>query len=188
MLGDPEIGGGYDQDIFDNLIFRYEEPNGMARWDSPLFTVPYDDETPPFDAIWEAMVGSEGKAKVVKPNQATVLVRISPLPPLPSYSTAPNLPPPSRKAPATSSDYLYELDKSTQEILSTILEWQKYHPGEGGGEVAVADLRIELPASPVSLPQLQRVRRQFIALNRQHKLPQNRIREAFVEYVNDSFK
>ena len=48
----------------------------MARWDSPLFTVPYDDETPPFDAIWEAMVGSEGKAKAVKPNQATVLVCI----------------------------------------------------------------------------------------------------------------
>ena len=46
----------------------------MTRWDSPLFTVPYEDEMPPFDDIWEAMIGSEGKAKLVKPNQATVMV------------------------------------------------------------------------------------------------------------------
>lgn len=46
----------------------------MTRWDSPLFTVLYDDETPPFEQIWDAMVGSDGKAKVVRPNQATVLV------------------------------------------------------------------------------------------------------------------
>lgn len=46
----------------------------MTRWDSPLFTVPYDDEKPPFDDIWEVLVGSEGKTKTVKPNQATVIV------------------------------------------------------------------------------------------------------------------
>ena len=48
----------------------------MTRWDSPLFTVAYDDETPPYEEIWEALVGSDGKAKVVRPNQATVLVRV----------------------------------------------------------------------------------------------------------------
>lgn len=46
----------------------------MTRWDSPMFTVPYDDEAPPFEEIWEAMVGSEGKANVAKPNRATVMV------------------------------------------------------------------------------------------------------------------
>lgn len=46
----------------------------MTRWDSPLFTVPYDDETPPFDAIWEALVGSDGNTKLIKPHQATVMV------------------------------------------------------------------------------------------------------------------
>lgn len=74
LLVDCEKDGGYAKDILDNLIFRYEEPNGMTRWDSPLFTVPFDDETPPFSNIWEAMVGSEGKGTLVKPNQATVLV------------------------------------------------------------------------------------------------------------------
>jgi protein KTI12 len=65
----------YPETDFENLIYRYEEPNGMTRWDSPLFTVVYDDETPPLEQIWEAMVGSSGPVKVVRPNAATVLVR-----------------------------------------------------------------------------------------------------------------
>lgn len=74
LLADPTTDAGYAEDLFENLVFRYEEPNGMTRWDSPLFTVPYKDEAPPFEAIWEAMVGSDGKGKVVRPNTATVLV------------------------------------------------------------------------------------------------------------------
>ena len=66
---------GYAVDIFENLIYRYEEPNGMARWDSPLFTIPYNDEAPPCQVIWDAMVGSEGTVKIVKPNLATVMVK-----------------------------------------------------------------------------------------------------------------
>lgn len=67
-------------DIFDNLVYRYEEPNGMTRWDSPLFTIPYDDEASPSQDIWDAMVGSEGKAKAIKPNLATVMVRFAMFP------------------------------------------------------------------------------------------------------------
>lgn len=75
LLEDSDRDGGYEKDIFENLVYRYEEPNGMTRWDSPLYTLPYDDETPPSEAIWEAMVGSEGKAIIVRPNAATVMVR-----------------------------------------------------------------------------------------------------------------
>ena len=67
---------GYDEDIFDNLVYRYEEPNGMNRWDSPLFTVLHDDEHPPYEQIWNALVETDGQTKVVRPNQATVLVRV----------------------------------------------------------------------------------------------------------------
>jgi protein KTI12 len=117
------------------------------------------------------LIGSdaEGGKKTVRPNQATVL-----------------------KAPS-SEDYLYGLDKSTQAILNKILEWTKDHPGEGGGEVGVGDrsdeeLVVELPANPVGLPALQRLRRQFISLNRQNAVPVKRIRESFVGYLNDSFE
>ena len=56
----------------------------MTRWDSPLFTVTFDDEAPPHELIWEAMIGSEGKTKTVKPNLATVTVR--------AYRQSPNEP------------------------------------------------------------------------------------------------
>jgi protein KTI12 len=166
LLADPDSAGGYEEEDFENLIFRYEEPNGMTRWDSPLFTVLEEDETPPFDKIWDALIGSDGKVKVVRPNSATVL------------------------KPATEQNYLYELDKTTSDILTQILNYQKDHPGEGGGEITIPDVSkpLELPTQPMTLPQLQRLRRQFITLNRQHNLSKSRLKEIFVNYLNDQFQ
>lgn len=90
---------------------------------------------------------------------------------------------PYSQKPASESDYLYELDKISQEVVSLILDWQKDHPGEGGGEVKIADASIQLPPNPISLPQLQRIRRQFISLNRVHDLPKQGIRNSFLEYL-----
>ncbi|KAL9013743.1 MAG: hypothetical protein Q9173_001587 [Seirophora scorigena] len=173
--------GGYPTDILDNLIFRFEEPNGMTRWDSPLFTVPFDDAAPPHDEIWDALIGVRGETKKVKPHQATMMVGhqtwgIE-------FVTADRL-----QKPAAESDYLYELDKTTQSILNAITGWQKEHVGELGGQITIGDQVIELPVGPVSLPQLQRVRRQFISLNRQHSLPKSRISNSFVEYLNSNFE
>lgn len=69
------------------------------------------------------------------------------------------------------------------------MTYQKDHAGEGGGEINVpgVDKAIELPATPASVPQLQRIRRQFITLNRQHSLPKARLKEIFVDYLNDQF-
>ena len=161
-----DTSGGYELEIFENLVFRYEEPNGMTRWDSPLFTVPYEDSAPPNGAIWEAIVGSDGRAKVVRPNAATVL------------------------KPASEQNYLYELDKTTSEVISSITTWQQDHPGEGSGQVPIpgSEQPLVLPATPRSLPQLQRLRRQFTALNRQHTLTKARIRDLFVDYLNDAFQ
>lgn len=166
----PEEEKPYEKENWENLIFRYEEPNAMARWDSPLFTVPWDDADPSSDAIWDAVIGSEaeGGKKVVRPNQATVPRKVN------------------------GEDYLYELDRCTQAVLNRILEWTKDHPGEGGGEVSVdedgEELVVELPANPVGLPALQRFRRQFISLNRQNAVPVKSIRGGFVGYLNDSFQ
>jgi protein KTI12 len=65
---------GYDEKTFEELVMRYEEPTGMARWDRPLFTV-ISGEEPPIDAIWTALVGSGDEKVVVRPNAATVIVR-----------------------------------------------------------------------------------------------------------------
>lgn len=158
--------GGYEPEVFENLVFRYEEPNGMARWDSPLFAVPFEDVEPPCDAIWDAMVGSDGKTKVVRPNAATVL------------------------QPATEQNYLYELDKITSDVIALITDWQRDHPSEGGGEIKVqdAEAKLQLPLSPPTLPQLQRLRRQFVALNRMHQVDKTRIAGLFVERLNAAFE
>ena len=91
--------------------------------------------------------------------------------------------------PATEQNYLYELDKTTSDILSQIMTYQKDHAGEGGGEITVSDVEkpIELPANPMTLPQLQRIRRQFITLNRQHNFSKARIKEIFVDYLDSQF-
>ncbi|KAK4034914.1 chromatin associated protein KTI12 [Parachaetomium inaequale] len=174
----------YEPANWDNLVFRYEEPNPMTRWDSPLFTLIWDDDETQtravFDQIWDAIAG-EGR-KAVKPNQSTV-----------------------QRDKDPGGDYLYVLERETQDIVKKILERQS---DEGGGEVSLprvnnspgegragGDLVVELPGKKVGLPQLQRYRRAFVALNRGGigleavgKLAAERLRESFVGYLNDAFE
>jgi protein KTI12 len=92
--------------------------------------------------------------------------------------------------PATAQNYLYELDKATSDIVTQIVSWQKDHAGEDGGEIVIAEATspVQLPVVSPKLPQLQRIRRQFITLNRQHTLEKSRIKQLFVDYLNDSFQ
>lgn len=169
----------YEPDNWDNLVFRYEEPNPMTRWDSPLFAIIWDDNEEQtrrvFDDLWDAMAGEA--RKVVRPNQSTM-----------------------QRGRDAGGDYLYILDRETQAIVKRILEQQGE---EGGGDVRVAldadgkdDLIVKLPAGKkVGLPQLQRLRRAFVGLNRGGigleavgNMAADRLREAFVRYLNDTFE
>ncbi|KAF6809974.1 RNA polymerase II elongator complex subunit [Colletotrichum sojae] len=169
----------YEQDNWENLVFRYEEPNPMTRWDSPLFTLIWEDDEAQtakvFDELWDAIAGT-GR-KVVKPNQATV-----------------------QRSRDAGGDYLYVLDRETQDVVKKILEGQG--EGEEGGEVRIPrgggdngeQLVVQLPGRKVGLPQLQRLRRAFVGLNRGGiglegvgNFSVGRMRESFVGYLNDSF-
>ncbi|KAK0668671.1 chromatin associated protein KTI12 [Cercophora samala] len=174
---------GYSTGNWENLVFRYEEPNPMTRWDSPLFTVIWDDDEEQarrvYEQIWDAVAG-EGARKKVVPNKSTV-----------------------QRDKDPGGDYLYVLEKETQDIVKRILEQQnetgeggtvrlpKVNGGEGGGE----ELVLELPGRKLGLPQLQRYRRAFVGLNRGGiglegvgKLAAGRLRESFVGYLNDAFE
>ena len=168
----------YEPGNWDNLVFRYEEPNPMTRWDSPLFTLIWEDDEQQankvFGDMWDTIAG-EGR-KIVKPNQSTV-----------------------QRGREASGDYLYILDRETQDIIKRILEQQG---DEGGGEVKIPrtsgkgeDLVIDLPGKKLGLPQLQRLRRAFIGLNRGGigleglgNMGAERLRETFVIYLNDQFE
>ncbi|CAL8355874.1 unnamed protein product [Lota lota] len=86
----------YTQEILDALVLRFEAPDSRNRWDSPLFTVQQDD-TLPFEGIYDAVF----KRKAPPPNQSTL------------------------SQPLSSTNFLYELDKVTQEVLMAILNAQK---------------------------------------------------------------
>ncbi|KAF3932196.1 hypothetical protein ABW20_dc0109427 [Dactylellina cionopaga] len=146
----------YAPEVLENLIFRYEEPNGMTRWDSPLFIIPWIDEDIPGKEIWNAMINSEA----VRPHQATVL------------------------KPATEANYLQILDKATQDVVSVVLEHQKSNGAGGSVTIPDASSTVELPTTHVGLPQLQRIRRQFVSFNRQHTAERTRLKDMFIEYLN----
>ncbi|KAL0968289.1 hypothetical protein UPYG_G00264870 [Umbra pygmaea] len=86
----------YTQDILDALVLRFEAPDSRNRWDSPLFTIQKED-TLPFEAISDAIF----KRKAPPPNQST------------------------QSQPLSSTNFLYELDKVTQDVLMVILDSQK---------------------------------------------------------------
>ncbi|KAL7626893.1 kti12, chromatin associated [Parahypoxylon ruwenzoriense] len=171
----------YEPENWENLVFRYEEPNAMTRWDSPLFTLIWEDSKEQtrqvFDSIWDAIAGEARKP--VKPNQATV-----------------------QRSRDTGGDYLYVLDRETQDIVKRILDQQGDSGGDGikisrgNGSDGDDELIVELPAGKkVGLPQLQRLRRAYMGLNRGGiglegvgNMEPGRIRESFVGYLNDAFE
>lgn len=159
MERNEQNGSQWDPELIKQLQMRYEEPKEDARWDSPLFTLvsDFDDEKLPVDEIWDALV-----LKRAPPPNAATLVK-----------------------PTSNNDYLQQLDKVTQEVITKILQHQQLL---GGGQVRVSDgLTIDLPVNTVSTPQLQRIRRTFISLNKMRHIDSDRISTAFVDYVNASF-
>lgn len=80
ILGGSGEEDPYEERVWEELAARFEEPNGMARWDKPLFTIVWEDRRPPCTTIWEQIVRGVGKdGKVldsVRPNQATILVSL----------------------------------------------------------------------------------------------------------------
>ncbi|KAF0041116.1 hypothetical protein F2P81_007014 [Scophthalmus maximus] len=81
----------YTQDILDALVLRFEAPDSRNRWDSPLFTILKED-TLPFEAISDALF----KRKAPPPNQST------------------------QSQPLSSANFLYELDRITQDVLMVV--------------------------------------------------------------------
>ncbi|KDN45567.1 hypothetical protein RSAG8_04891, partial [Rhizoctonia solani AG-8 WAC10335] len=128
----------YGDATFDNLIQRYEEPNSMVRWDAPLFTVTWTDETVPGEDIWRAITLGDKRPA----NQAVASVAKPP------------------------SDALQVLDQTTASVVGAIMSAQSTLGGSGGivslsGNGPLPN--ITLPSRHVSLPELSRHKRQFVA-------------------------
>lgn len=146
----------YSLEVMDSLVKRYEAPDSRNRWDAPLFTI-LDDGCVPCEDVYDAIF----HRKAPPPNMST------------------------QSQPLTSTNFVYELDKATQQVISALMEAQKtFIPGD---KVLVpdSDEKVEL-IRKVTLAELRRIRRRFISYTKTHPIKVNRITSAFVQFLNNA--
>ncbi|KAJ5116155.1 hypothetical protein N7456_000503 [Penicillium angulare] len=235
----------YPSDLLNNLIFRYEEPSTHSRWDKPLFTVPWADETPPIADIFHALTGiilPSAEAPPTTPmtdltsslENTNLSSAASVTTTRTSFTRSGRGGVPSRpkvvqhqatvQAISTDSGALYSMEKCTSAIVTAIRTFTLNTPSaelavaqssDGKGisiEVPESELKVFIPAHVattattdelagaggiLALPKLQRLRRQWISLNRSYigrrygsgdgGLAADQIGDAFVRFLNSNF-
>ncbi|XP_077328547.1 protein KTI12 homolog isoform X1 [Lithobates pipiens] len=147
----------YTQDIFDALVQRFEAPDSRNRWDSPLFTVQKDDALP-LEQICNAIF----HRKAPPPNQST------------------------QTQPLSSTNFLHELDKVTQDVVTAILNAQKISVPGDFITVPGASEKLQLPRM-LNMSELRRLRQQFISYTKLHPNENiSQLANMFVQYLNQS--
>ncbi|KZW00241.1 chromatin associated protein KTI12 [Exidia glandulosa HHB12029] len=151
----------YDDATFDNLLMRYEEPSSMVRWDSPLFIVACDDQSPPLDDIWKAVTA--GNVQVANAGTAV--------------------------APRAPVDALQVLEGTTTSLVSMIMTEQTSTSGLGGNISlslpSSSRLSLVLPPRNVTLSELQRNKRQFVTAHRK-AITQGAMEKGAVDWTEES--
>lgn len=135
---------------------RFEEPISTNRWDSPLFAVTPEDRLGMED-IYSALY----EKKPPPANQST------------------------QHAPTQSTNYLHELDKLTQDIVSEVTTARKLG---AHGPVKIRNSTETVNISPdINASQLNRMRRQYLNYSKQHIDTAGDLTKAptlFVQYLN----
>ena len=147
----------YSEELFDALVMRFEPPDSQNRWDHPLFTL-YPDDPIPSQAILDTLI----HRKPPPPNQST------------------------QSQPLSATNFLHELDRRTQEIISSLLNAQR--TSVVGEHVAVSGTteKVRLTKN-LTMAELRRLRRQFIAYIKLHPVDDHeRIATLFVQFLNKS--
>ncbi|KAK9884020.1 hypothetical protein WA026_004955 [Henosepilachna vigintioctopunctata] len=96
-------------------------------------------------------------------------------------------PPPNKStenAPLSSTNFLYDLDQITKKIMNSIIEVKRSHPV---GKVSIPGYEdLQLDVSRVSIPQLNRLRRQYITYSKLNTPNPSQIAPLFIQYLNVS--
>ncbi|XP_054712747.1 LOW QUALITY PROTEIN: protein KTI12 homolog [Uloborus diversus] len=147
----------YEKHIFDALIQRFEAPDSRNRWDSPLFTL-HKDEQLPLENIAMALF----MQKAPPPNLST------------------------QCQPLASTNFLYDLDRTTQDIVKNILDAQK--TSVPGDTISIPNTEQKIVLFKIlTAGELSRIRRQFISYTKSHPVyDSNNITNMFIQYVNKS--
>jgi len=148
---------GYSREMFDALVMRFEAPDGRHRWDSPLFTIQSYDVLP-----FNEIAASLFERKAPAPNQST------------------------QSLPLTSTNFLYELDCVTQEIVNRVVEAQKTCLIGEMVTIPNSNEKILLKRR-YQLSELSRIRRQFISFAKTHPIDDiPRLAAMFTQYLTSN--
>lgn len=173
----------WDPELLTQLIQRYEEPNSQSRWDSPLFPILTTQDTikDQIDDIFTAIFQTSSKnsrdplsKSLQSPNSATTL------------------------KPASQSNFIQVLDSETSIVVKKLMDHVKMLQSIGNSlsltrvivSEGITDINdencsyVDLPASGVTLSQLQRLKRQFVNLNKLRDMEKSRIVPLFANYLN----
>ncbi|QLQ78141.1 hypothetical protein HG537_0A03880 [Torulaspora globosa] len=174
----------WDEQLLEQLIQRYEEPNAKTRWDSPLFPLLTTEDSikDHFEEICSAIFPTTARngdhrdplsKALQKPNSATIL------------------------KPASQSNFIQVLDADTSAVVRKIMDHVKIQQSIGGSSSStriivseITDINddrccfVDIPSSGVTLPLLQRLKRQFVNLNKLRDMERSRIVPLFAEYLN----
>ncbi|CAG5092961.1 Similar to kti12: Protein KTI12 homolog (Xenopus laevis) [Cotesia congregata] len=143
----------YSQEIFDALVMRYEMPDSKNRWDSPLFSVTQEDKLQ-----LEEIYNSLYLVKPPKPNMSTQIPQVS------------------------STNYLYELDRISQEIINEIINAEKLGITS---DIKLSRYNLSVDQG-TNAGQLNRLRRQFLTYSKMHHVEVDQIPLLFVKYLNSN--
>ncbi|KAF7321276.1 hypothetical protein MKEN_00647400 [Mycena kentingensis (nom. inval.)] len=139
--GSRTDGAAYATATLENMFMRFEEPSSMVRWDSPLFTVPWNEEIPAKEIAQAILSGN-----IKPPNSGTLA---------------------AAKAP---SDALHVLEQTSTSTVAAIISAQAEMQGSGGVvNLAVVDgveISFSLPSRNLTLSELQRLKRQFVTVHK----------------------
>lgn len=172
----------WDPELLNQLIQRYEEPQAQTRWDSPLFPVlsTQDSMKNYFEDISSAIFSTCNSLKnrdplsraFQKPNSVTIL------------------------KPASQTNFIQVLDMEAGKIVKKIMEEIKVAQSIGARTSSriivsedVTDINdsrcsyVDLPVPGVTLAQLQRLKRQFVNLNKLRDMDKDRIIHLFADFL-----
>ncbi|CAE18026.1 Protein KTI12 homolog [Caenorhabditis elegans] len=178
----PEVER-YPKEIIDQLMMRYERPDTKLRWEKPLFEVKigtaekatpvdFDEDmaidlehpAPRFASIFEDEIvewicnGTE-----LTENQSTQTVPLAP------------------------TNFLHELDRSTQDVVTVLLNAQRTAvrgqnltiPGATDGANTIKFMKLR------TLPELNRLRHQFVNMSKKDPTTdKEKIITGFVDFLN----
>ncbi|KAJ9091053.1 hypothetical protein QFC19_009290 [Naganishia cerealis] len=175
----------YKQETFDNLIMRFEEPSSMARWDSPLFAISWDDDLKGSNAniledLWLGVTQGAKKAPT-----AAVVTSVKPPP-----------------------NALQTLSKMTTLLVSSIQTQIGMNPSAAiftlpassfasDPQQTQGPLKVNLPVTKtITLSELQRLKRQFEMIQRKalstngqtgvgNRWGERDVAEAFARYLEE---